>query len=322
MTETPPLESPITTHNRALAFQVLKQTSTFSRYPAVSEQVQCLPLETHKLHKHGYNPALNASGLMAYRYHVSKLGTRLAVAQLGDNGSVISDREIAISGKSVDDPKLFTHAGSEYISWVEATWDDADYQRTIRCVVKFAKFNGAQISTIEQHTIGKNNGTALEKNWVYWSHAGQLYVIYEASPTQRIFRVSDNGQWVEMASDGIVWPYGTARGDTAPLPYEGKLLRFFHSRLDNEFLGTRHRYFIGAVLMNAEPPFKVERVSKRPVIFGSEISTVKKKDCDHFKPNVVFGGGAVETKGGFLLSLGVNDSESVLARILPEQLNF
>ncbi len=318
---TPP-ESPITAHNRALCTEVMKATKTQSRYPRVSEQVECLALETQKLHKFGYNNSLNSKGWMAYRYHVSKLATRLAVAQLGENGAVISDRKIqmTVAGKSVDDPKVFSHGGQDFLSWVEATWDDADYQNTIRCVVKRAKFNGAELTDIvTDGLLPGNDGKSLQKNFIYFSHDGELHVIYECAPALRIFRISD---FTQFTSPGIAWPYGTPKGDTAPLPYEGKLMRFFHSRLDNEKLGSRHRYYIGAVLHNAEPPFAVERVSKRPIVYGSEINGVKKADCPHWKANVVFGGSAVEKDGAFLLPIGVNDSEMVITKITEKELNF
>lgn len=317
---------PITTHNRQLLTRVAKETRTFSRYPAVSEQVECLPLETGKLRQFAYNPSISSSGgLMAYRYHISRYATRLAVARLGDNGSVISDIGLRVPGesKTVDDPRFFTHDGADYISWVEANWDDSDYGGTMRCVQKFAKFDQLQHTSIQQN-IGKNNWSGMEKNWIYFSHDGRLFVVYECSPAHRVFEVDaeHGGEFVEHASPGVKWPYGQARGGTAPLPYEGKLLRFFHSQLQNEFIGARTRYYIGAYLMNPEPPFEVVRVSKRPLLFGSEIGTVKKKDCPHWKANVVFASGAVEKDGGWVLSVGENDSACLLCRVKPEQLNF
>jgi hypothetical protein len=334
VTEQPPSESPITTHNRKLAFDVMKKTNTFSRYPRVSEQVECLPLETGKLHKFGYNPALNTKGWLAYRYHVTRLGTRLAVAQLGENGSVVLNRALPIEGKSVDDAKLFTHAGQDFISWVEATWNDADYQNTIRCVVKYGKFDGAVVTDVKQPMLPGNDGSTLQKNYVFFTRAtnggesAHLHCIYQCHPTQKIYDLT--GFKGHSAFEGAPiyeteapqWPYGHIRGDTAPLPYEGKLLRFFHSRLSNETAYPFFRYYIGAVLHEPDPPFEVVRVSKRPVVFGSEISAQTAKTCPHFKPNVCFGGSAIETNGGWILPIGVNDSECVLARITPEQLNF
>lgn len=319
MTETLPSESPIVSHNRKLCAEVMRATKTFSRYPRVSEQVECLPLETGKLRKFGYNPALNSKLWLAYRYHVTKLGTRLACAQLGENGQVLSDRVLSIESKSVDDPKVFTHNGDDFISWVEARWDDADYHRTIRCVVKFSKFNDAQLGEVIQPNLPGNDGSCLQKNYVAFS-AQNLMVIYQCHPTHRIYDLA-TGEVHE--TPGPRWPFGEIRGGTPPIPYEGKLLRFFHSQLRNEFVGAKTRYYLGAYLMESEAPFKVVRVSKRPLLFGSEISDIPTKERPiHYKPNVVFCSGAVETPGGWILSVGENDSACLLVKITPSQLQF
>lgn len=325
MTETPPKENPITAHNRPLVERVLSDTRSFSRYPRVSEQVECLPLETQKLFANAYNPSLNAKGWLAYRFHKGGASTKLSVAQLGDNGVVLNNRELAMTPPEVgeDDPKLFTFNGSDYISWVESVWLKTGVPTG--CCVKFAKFNDMQLGEVQQTRVG---GNPWEKNWVYFSHRDRLYVIYECYPTHRIYRVGDaqgirQPQYIEeLASLGVNWAYGGAKGGTAPLEYDGKLLRFFHSRLDNEKFGVRWRYYIGAYLMNPEPPFEIVRVSRKPIVYGSEVGSVKKKDCYHHKQNVVFVSGAVESKGGFLLSVGENDSAALICRITEKELNF
>lgn len=318
MTEDPKSESPITLHNRPLAFEVLKRTSTFSRYPRVSEQLECLPLETQKLFANGYNPSLNVKRMMVYRYHVSRLATRLAFAQLDDGGRVLANRELQIVGKSVDDPKIWTFNGDQYLSWVEALWNDSDYANSIRCVTKYAKFDGEKVGEIIQPKLPGNDGSEMVKNLVPWEYNGQLMFLFRCHPNHLIDNFT-TGETYE--TDGPRWPYGEIRGGTPPVPYEGKLLRFFHSRLSNEWFGPSWRYYIGYYLMRAEPPFEVTHVAKRPLIYASEISDTKHNERpDHYKPNVVFPGGAIETNGGWILAFGNNDAECVLAKITPSQL--
>lgn len=317
----PPPEPPHLAHNRALLKQVMLKTKTHSRYPKVSDQVECLPLETEKLHAFGYNPAINAKGLLAYRFHTSPLSTRLAVAQLGDNGNVLSNRALSIDGKTVDDPKLFTHLGDDYLSWVAADWVDGQYNETIRCVVKYAKFNETKVGEVIQPKLPGNDGTTLQKNYVFWSYEGRLMCLYQCHPFHRIHDLSEEG--VVHDSDAPTWPYGEIRGGTPPLPYDGKLLRFFHSRLNNETFGPKFRYYLGAYLMEPEPPFKVVRVSRRPIIYGSEISGIPhSKRPGHYKANVVFVSGAIQDTDGWKLSVGENDSACLLCKVRPEQLNF
>lgn len=328
MTPQPPPESPITKRNRELCFEVMKRHSVFSRYPRVSEQVECLGLETGKLFPGGYNPTINSKGWLVYRFHSGSAATQLAVAQLGDNGAVLSNRPISIEGQSAEDARLFAFHDADCLTWVESnykTWRDSKQTIPLRCVVKYAMFNGSAVGTAYQPKLPGNDWSSLQKNYVLYSIGTRVFCIYQCHPTHRVYEIVSCGEFVDaFETDGPRWSYGEIRGGTAPLPYEGKLLRFFHSKLNNEWLGGNynHRYFVGAYTMSTEAPFKVERVSRKPIIYASELGTVKKSECSHFKPNVVFPAGAIETKGGFLLACGVNDCEPVLAKITPEQLNL
>jgi hypothetical protein len=72
-------------------------------------------------------------------------------------------------------------------------------------------------------------------------------------------------------------------------------------------------------------PFAVVRVSRRPILFGSEIDSLtleQRQACKHFKANVVFPGGVVVRDGYWLLALGVNDSACAVAKVTPAALNL
>ncbi len=321
----PPTIAPHIAHNRALLKQVMIKTKTHSRYPKVSEQVECLPLETNKLYGGAYNPALNSKGWLAYRFHTSPLGTSLAIAQLGDNGNVLSNRALNIAGKSVDDPKLWSFNGDDYISWVEANWDDSDYSHTIRCCVKYAKFNETQVGEIIQPLLAGNDGTTLQKNFVFWDFAGRLMSLYQCHPTHLVYEAMEDGfkTYQIYETDGPRWQYGEIRGGTPPIPYDGKLLRFFHSSLRNESFGPKWRYYMGAYIMSGEPPFKVERVSTKPIVYGSEICHIPAKQRpNHWKANVIFPGSALKRDGYFEVAAGCNDSSCLRMKITPEMLNL
>ena len=95
--------------------------------------------------------------------------------------------------------------------------------------------------------------------------------------------------------------------------------------MDNEWAGWRRRYFVGALLMDPDPPFAVVAITPKPLLYGSEIdglSGTERGQCVSYKPRVVFPGGAVEHDGRFLLSVGLNDSACAILKITPEQLNF
>ncbi len=135
-------------------------------------------------------------------------------------------------------------------------------------------------------------------------------------------------QGCAFESSGPRWPYGQVRGGTQPLEYEGNLLRFFHSRLDNEIRsGEAPLHCVGAYLMKPEPPFEVVAVSKKPILYGSRkldnsLTKEQRSQCIHRKQNVVFPGGAVKSDGKFLLAVGVNDSACAIVKVEPKDLQL
>jgi predicted GH43/DUF377 family glycosyl hydrolase len=171
-----------------------------------------------------------------------------------------------------------------------------------------------------QPVFGHNDWTGLEKNWVPFEYDGALVIIYQCCPTHRV-----SGLETVWETSGPRWPYGEIRGGTPPVEYEGNWLRFFHSHLQNELNPPHHRYYVGAYLMEPAPPFKVVRVSRKPVLYGSEaddLTPEQRKSCPHWKRNVVFPGGIVTKLDGWLLSVGVNDSACAIVKIKPESLNL
>ena len=176
-----------------------------------------------------------------------------------------------------------------------------------------------------QPAIGHNDGTTMEKNFIPFERDGLLFIIYRCHPTQQVVRMEGEEASQPLETPGPRWPYGEVRGGTPPVEYEGNLLRFFHSHLQNELTPPHHRYYVGAYLMEPNPPFAVVRVSRRPVLFGSEADNLtpeQRKACPHWKPNVVFPGGIVVRDGYFLLSCGINDSASAIVKITPSMLNL
>src|SRR5260221_458166 len=128
-----------------------------------------------------------------------------------------------------------------------------------------------------------------------------------------------------ITSDAPRWPWGEIRGGTTPLPYKGKLLRFFHSSLDFELPPSQRRYFMGAAIMEPEPPFATISVSREPIVIGSELddlSETERTGCLQFKKKVVFPAGAIIHGDGWVVSAGVNDSECLLMMLNEKDLKL
>lgn len=311
-------------HNADLAQAFITKLNVSSRYPKVVEQVEALPLEITKLVRFGYNPSIiedEGCLLMAYRYHDGNtLSTKLAVAQVAFDGKVLSNRTLDLPGSatSAEDPKLFRHAGAIWLCWVESNYP----MLPLSAVVKYGRLEGNKLVNVQQPSVRQPK--PIEKNWCPIS-GDKVRFIYESEPEQKVLDLDGDKVNAEFDSEGPVWPYGPIRGGTPPIMHNGKWLRFFHSGLDNEFDGWRRRYFVGACQMDTVAPFKALAVSSYPILFGSELDHLRAEDrrqCIHYKPRVVFPGGAVEHDGNFLLACGINDSSCAILKISPQMLNL
>jgi predicted GH43/DUF377 family glycosyl hydrolase len=317
MTEEPPRLK----HNRHLCAVSMNYFKIHSRYPRVSEQVELMPLEIGKLKPFGYNPSIiehNGKMLLVYRYHEGGKDTKLAYAVIGDQGHVLSHTLLPSSGKSMEDPKLFLDNGVIHISWVESTFPNPPF----KSVVSYSEL-GEKLDPITL-SLPRNDWSSMQKNWVFWTRGDEWLVLYQCQPKQIIFSATLEPNEIARTFEapGPRWPWGQIKGGTPPVEYEGKLLRFFHSTLDNELDPlARRRYYVGAYLMDPNT-FVVLRVSKKPIIYGSEVSEVRPKVCAHFKKNVVFPGGVIARDGHWLLSIGINDSQCAIAKITEDMLNL
>jgi predicted GH43/DUF377 family glycosyl hydrolase len=318
-----PPEAPRIAHNRKLTAAHIAAAGSPPRWPKVTEQVECLPLDTGKLFAHAYNPAivdLEGRIFMAYRYHEGTLASKLATARISETGAVEGNAKLEANGHSLEDPKFFKLGNGElWMSWVEAYWP-------VKAVssVRYGGFKGMTLNEAARPVYGQNDGDHTEKSWVFFEHKNDLFFIYQCSPKQIVVRWSGKLE-AEHITEGPRWPWGQIRGGTPPIPYEGKLLRFFHSSLNNELELPRQAYYVGACLMNPDPPFATVAVSRKPILIGSSADNLTpeaRKNCIHWKAKVCYPGGAVERKDHFLLSLGVNDSSCAIAKIKPEELHL
>lgn len=315
------LDAPRLQHNQKLTTTFLIKSRVYSRYPKVSEQVQCLPLDRKALRPYGYNPSIvdyNGMTLLAYRFHEGTLSTKLGLAQITEEGKVISHRVMNIAGTSVEDPRFF-HCGDQLcVSWVDSNWPSKDP----KSVVRYGTLRDGTAMDFQRPEIPHNNGATTAKNYVLFEHDEALYCIHEPEA----YTVEIGKSSVLPRAVNKTWSYGEIRGGTIPVEYEGKLLRFFHSSLDNERVGPHpRRYFVGAYLMEKDPPFDIVKVSTKPIIYGSEVDDIPSKDRTgiiQYKTNVVFPAGVLVRDGHWVVSVGVNDSACTLCKITPKELNL
>ena len=206
-----------------------------------------------------------------------------------------------------------------WLSWCETYWP-------VKAIgsIHLGMLKGQTIAETSRPAYGQNDGEHMEKNWVWFVQHNRIHFIYQRSPRQIV--VEWSGAFVtQHETPGPRWPYGPIRGGTTPIPHEGKLLSFFHSRLSNDLNPNPHRYFIGACLMDPNPPFATVALSRKPVLYGSEVDDLQpaeRKTVTAYFPKVVFPLGLVARPGHWLLSLGVNHCECVIAKISPKDLHL
>lgn len=319
-----------TAHNEKLAQQWFTANNINTSLPKVTDQIPGQTINRRALSPFGYNGSLiewQGKYLLAYRWHKNGKQTVLAVAELDDKYNVTRNRGVLLNEKSAEDPRLFIYQDSLWISYVASDWP----ANPPHCVTKYGRLVATpkdwEIHDLHQPIHGKNDWTALVKNLVFFECAEKLFAIFQGSPQQSVIELDASHVRDVHHSDMPHWAWGHVRGGCiAPQLYRGKLLRFFHSRLDNETpLPWYHRYYIGVALMEPEPPFKTIALSSEPIIRASEedeLTSRERASCPHYKPKVAFPMGVVARDGGWHLSIGVNDSAVAVLRIEEQHLKL
>lgn len=169
-----------------------------------------------------------------------------------------------------------------------------------------------------QPVFGRNDWSGLEKNAVGFDYDGKVHLIWQCHPEHLVLEMLRSTVVTMYRTEAPKWAFGDIRGGSSPVPFgDGKWLRFFHSRIWEK--GQPWRYHMGALVMQDHPPFKVLAVSKRPILSGDESGDPM---IHHWKQDIVFPLGAVPDGDGWLVSLGINDSQCAVIELNEKDLNL
>lgn len=318
---------PHVAHNAALLKTFLDERGIKSQWPPVSEQAETYVIAG--LPPGAYNPSLirfRGRLVMAYRYHGDTAKTTIGIAELGEDLKVISVETPDLNedeGMSLEDPRLFIFKGELWMNYVVSTWPNFPSSQSRN--IKLSKPDHWRVS--DKDTYWLPDRQTLEKNHVPFVHDEVLHLIWKSCLYDSDAGEKDRWQVIytpedkrEMKTPALRWPYGEIHGGTTPLPFDGKLISFFHSKILNDMPPTPWRYYVGCVVRRAIPPFDMLAVSKRPILIGSEVGGDEARH--HFKKNVVFSAGAVEHEGSFIVSVGVNDSQCAVVKLTEKDLHL
>ncbi len=165
-------------------------------------------------------------------------------------------------------------------------------------------------------SIQSNTGEIHEKNWLWFSHDDALHLIYSAVPHE-VVRWSEDikaGQVWKTEPVHMPWSMGEIRGGTTPVRIGKEYWTFFHSSITcAPGAGYKRQYHMGAYAFEAHPPFRITKITPRPLLTGSP--------NDHWlpgKPACIFPCGAVMRDGKWLIVGGSNDLDCFWAEIPHE----
>jgi predicted GH43/DUF377 family glycosyl hydrolase len=317
-------------YNASLCAAWFKANRMPNGTPPVAQQCMLQHIKLADLNLFGYNPSIvdhDGGYLMSYRFHPKPDSpvTQLAIAVLDKSLAVKSNWPVVLpSSLSNEDARLFFANGKMRMSWNEATMMAGARGVTVAgCVVKHGELEPGGKEWLLNNVQAPEPPTKqqIQKNWVFFEWpGGGIGCIYQTDPKMIVLR--DNGEKSEF--DCPQWKYGALRGGTGFLKFGDKLLRFVHSRLDDDPKPAWWRYFMGA-MVHDRTTLKPLAISQKPILVGSEndlLTQTQKASWAYWKPKVVIPYGAVATDGGWLVSIGVNDSSCALAKITPDMLNL
>lgn len=265
---------------------------------------------------------------LSYRYHLAEAGARCATAivRLDDKTllPVGQSQRIMIEGPTGtehhEDARLFMFRGEPHISVTEMSGYRPGVDYT--CRIRYARLGlqGNRWRVIEAFTpnLGENWNHRKEKNWIFFEAQRALWCIYRDAPDHEVHRIEGENSVEVHTSAAPYWPWGDVRGGTPPIEMEdGSLLAVFHSSVPSEDAPHYVRYYAGAYVMEGRAPFAVSKISRQPLMVGSEKDghKVDPRYVEGWKPFVVFPGGLVRDGPDLLVALGVNDWQCAVARI-------
>lgn len=285
---------------------------------------------------HGYNASIESFAdirIMSYRYHPIQGQWRTQIMIQECLCDWIEERQVRLPEQyaemSHEDGRLFWHDFQLHMSLTVAVFPGVP-NTSPPCITIYGRLekNGDfwELRDIVIPKFGGNDWSGQVKNNLFFEYNKKLHQIYQCSPEQIVVceksadspaEVSDEVYRTESPS----WEHGEIRGGTQPLNFLGgtRWLRFFHSLHKHGNDRGNWTYAIGALVMQKEPPFKIERISKFPIFSGDERFV---PHCQHWKQGVAIPYGAIPDGDGWIVSVGLNDSMCATLKVTEKDLNL
>lgn len=275
-----------------------------------------------------YNPSIIKSDngyLMFFRYdtHIrNEFSSFIGSVKLDKDFNQTNEEYVTINtfNKNSEDPRIFQVGDKAYI-----TYSKSDFSKQYE--VTPATINIANID-LANHKVKYTteldlNLSIVEKNWIpfeYITPQGkpEIFFQYSLNP-HKILHLPDpkTNHFIHpiFPKDDIFhaihWiknTWGTLRGGTPALKVGNDYLGFFHTSFYEE---DQIWYVMGAYTFEGEPPFRINSISRYPILFSGIYDSVALNTAEA-KKRVIFPSGFVIEKQGdkelIHVSCGENDS--------------
>lgn len=272
-------------------------------------------------HEFGYNMSIARHGdkvLTSYRYHPDPKSWRTELA-ISDGRQTWTLEVPKFKDHSLEDMRLFGHDGKLHGSFTIARRGEMFSP----CVTAYGELVfGGQLWSVQNLQVPKyrdNDFSGQQKNWTFWSHQGKIHCTYQNTPEHIVLELDGAKVLKEYKTPAPKCDYGSVRGGTQPMPYNGQLLRFCHSNQRNERSDQHWTYSLCAVLFEPQPPFAITKISSHPILTGNEQYF---HGWRRWKPRVLIPYGAIRHGGVWRVSVGVNDSACAVIYVKESDLNL
>lgn len=325
--------------NQRIIFLILLSFSfSFTQMNAwvdLEEKPQSFILETKQIEIPGYPDAFNPSiirwnGILLLSFRsrdpITQSATKVLFVWLNDDFELVTEpQEIMLSSLGPDvvswpqDPRLIVKNDKLYMIYNNVV-NNQNLLRRMCCTeivfenAKFIAKGNVCFREFEGEIKQKH-----EKNWTPFVFNNELLISYSINP-HLVFQPNlENEQCETIAKTQslIHWNWGILRGGTQAFLIDGEYLSFFHSSKDmvtKHSNGTRIvHYFMGAYTFSGQPPFKIKKISKKPIVAKGFYEGPEYKLWKPLK--VVFPSGYVFDDQYIWLVYGKQDHELWLAKL-------
>ncbi len=219
------------------------------------------------------------------------------------------------------DPRLISIKNHTYIVYSNMI-EGAHVPEIRRMFIAELHYDGVQFFTGRADCITHFEGqteSRWQKNWVPFEYQGHLMLSYSINPHKVFYPYSGTGacKLISISEGKISWEWGVLRGGTQAFIEGSEYLAFFHSSKEMKSAHSKGKklqhYFMGAYTFESEPPFKVTKISPKPIVgknfYHGELHAT-------WKPlHVVFPCGYVSDKNYFYIAYGRQDHEIWIATL-------